>query len=154
MTQTIPSIFSQLDGVRNLIIKADYNAKNQKNYDEFMKQYDIIKKFQPKIDKIQNGVRADTLKKLTSRAFLKLSENSEFNQLYLQHNKQRSTTGSFEEISASPENLSFLLSYDRIDGGQKVLFKYFDIAYDALISLNAMLNKMGRIVNQVKKDWK
>ncbi|MBT5215460.1 hypothetical protein HOM13_01870, partial [Candidatus Woesearchaeota archaeon] len=154
VTQTIPSIFSQLDGVRNLIIKADYNAKNQKNYDEFMKQYDIIKKFQPKIDKIQNGVRADTLKKLTSRAFLKLSENSEFNQLYLQHNKQRSTTGSFEEISASPENLSFLLSYDRIDGGQKVLFKYFDIAYDALISLNAMLNKMGRIVNQVKKDWK
>ena len=128
--------------------------KNGTNYKDFMAQYDYLLKFKPKIDKLQNGMKASQLSNVAAKAFAKLSENPEFNQEYLSMFGQKPTTGELGVILSDPDRLSFILEYNKLNAGQVTLRNYFNIAYDDLISLDALLNKLKRSVAIVKKDWK
>lgn len=152
LTSIIPAAYVQLENWKNLLIKSNYNSKNLKNFDDFMNQYAYLLRFKPKIDKIQNGMSSNRLKGLTAKALTTLSEDPEFNQEYLNMFRQKPTTGEWGVILSDPDKLSFVLEYTRTDAGQITLRKYIDIAYDSLISLDALLNKLKRTVAIVRKE--
>ena len=149
----IPNAFVQLGKVRKILDHSNYYVKNAKNYKAFVEQYDTLMKFKPKIDQLANGMRAGKLRATAERAYNNLVQDSDFNQLFLSRFGQRATTGGWDVVFADPKKLAFILEYPRKDSGQKLLWRYFNLAYDALISLDAMLNKLkDGPVRQIKKD--
>ncbi len=154
VTSVIPNAFTQLTEMRRLLDRANYYVKNSRNYRAFVEQYEELMALKPKIDQLANGMKANRLNSAAKRAYTNLIESTEFNRAFLKKFGQRATTGGWEVVFSDPKKVAFILEYPRKDGGQKLLWRYFNLSYDALISLDAMLNKLkDGPVRQIKKDW-